>query len=82
MKRFQNKHIIILLLSVFLTPSCSSKKKTFNGTERLDCANYDKSIDKSIKENKTTKWKLVLYKDGEKVGKKSKRGKSRLFKDK
>ena len=82
MKHLQNKHIIILLLSVFLITSCRSKKKTFNGTERLDCANYDESLEKQIKENKTTKWKLVLYKDGEKVGKKSKRGKSRLFKEK
>ena len=82
MKHLQNKHIIILLLSVFLITSCRSKKKTFNGTERLDCANYDEYLEKQIKENKTTKWKLVLYKDGEKVGKKSKRGKSRLFKEK
>jgi len=82
MKQIQNKHIIILLLSVFLLTSCRSKKKTFNGTEKLDCANYDESLNKSINKKSTTKWKLILYKDGEKVGGKSKRGKSRLFKNK
>ena len=34
------------------------------------------------KEKKKSKWRLVLYKDGKKVGGKSKKGKSRLFKKK
>jgi len=58
------------------------KKKTFNGTSTLKCADYDGSSSE-IKEKKKSKWRLVLYKDGEKVlGKKSKKGKSRLFKKK
>ena len=34
------------------------------------------------KEKKKTKWNLVLYKDGDRVGGKTKKGKSRLFKKK
>ena len=79
MNMLKNKHIIIVLLSVFVLISCRAKK-TFNGTETLDCANYDETIE--AKEKKKTKWRLVLYKDGQKVGGKSKRGKSRLFKKK
>ena len=75
-----NKHIIIVLLSVFVLSSCRSKKQTFNGTATLDCANYEATLDE--KEKKKTKWRLVLYKDGRKVGGKTKRGKSRLFKKK
>ena len=59
------------------------KKKTFNGLSTLDCPDYDESTE--TKEKKISKWRLVLYKDGQKVGgrsKKSKRGKSRLFKKK
>jgi len=80
MKQLKNKNIIILLLSVLILVSCRSRKKTFNGTDALNCANYEEQ--QAIKQKKKTKWRLVLYKDGEKVGKKSKKGKSRLFKKK
>ena len=77
----KSKHIIILLLSVLILSSCRTKKKTFNGTSTLKCADYDGSSNKT-KEKKKTKWSLVLYKDGDKVGGKTKKGKSRLFKKK
>ena len=77
----KSKHIIILLLSVFILSSCVTKKKTFNGTSTLKCADYDGSSTKT-KEKKKTKWSLVLYKDGDRVGQKNKKGKSRLFKKK
>ena len=80
MKFFKKKHIIIILLSVFVLSSCRTKK-TFNGTAVLPCADYSGDISKG-KEKKKTKWRLVLYKDGKKVGSKSKKGKSRLFKQK
>lgn len=80
MKQFQNKHIIIILLSVLLFSSCGTKKKTFNGTSTLKCTDYDESS--NIKNKSKSKWRLVLYKDGKKVGKKSRKGKSRLFKKK
>tara|TARA_B100001142_G_scaffold329560_2_gene393333 strand:+ start:4423 stop:4665 length:243 start_codon:yes stop_codon:yes gene_type:complete len=79
MKLFKNKHIIILLLSVFIFNSCRSKK-VFNGTSTLKCAEYEEPL--KTKEKKNTKWRLVLYKDGSRVGGKAKRGKSRLFKKK
>ena len=82
MKRLKIKHIIITLLSVLVFSSCGTKKKTFNGTATLDCPKYDDSSVKEEKQKKKSKWRLVLYKDGEKVGGKSKRGKSRLFKNK
>ena len=68
------------MLSVLILSSCRTKK-TFNGTSTLKCADYDKSSS-AIKEKKKSKWRLVLYKDGNKVGGKSKKGKSRLFKKK
>ncbi len=37
----KNKHIIIILLSVFAFSSCRSKK--FNGTSEMPCANYQES---------------------------------------
>jgi len=73
----KSKHIIILLLSVILLSSCRTKK-TFNGTATLPCSDYEESS----KIKKQSKWRLVLYKDGEKVAKKSKKGSSRLFKKK
>jgi len=73
----KSKYIIILLLSVFILSSCRAKK-TFNGTATLPCADYENSA----KVKKKSKWKLVLYRDGEKIGKKSKKGRSRLFKNK
>ena len=77
----KSKHIIILLLSVLILSSCKTKKKTFNGTANLKCADYDGSSSKK-KDKKKTKWSLVLYKDGDRVGGKTKKGKSRLFKNK
>jgi hypothetical protein len=65
------------LLSVIIFSSCRTKK-TFNGTATLPCSDYEESS----KTKKKSKWKLVLYKDGEKLGNKSKKGKSRLFKKK
>ena len=75
MRLLKSKHIIILLLSVVLLSSCRAKK-TFNGTTTLPCSDYENSS----KTKKKSKWKLVLYKDGEKLGNKSKKGRSRLFK--
>jgi len=69
------------LLSVLILSSCRTKKKTFNGTSTLKCTDYDGSSIKT-KQNKKTKWSLVLYKDGDRVGGKAKKGKSRLFKKK
>ncbi len=68
------------MLSVLILNSCRTKK-TFNGTATLECADYDGSKS-AIKEKKKSKWRLVLYKDGNKIGGKSKKGKSRLFKKK
>ena len=80
MKFFKKKHIIIILLGVFVLTSCRTKK-TFNGTATLPCTDYSGDISEG-KEKKNTKWRLVLYKDGKKIGGKSKKGKSRLFKKK
>ena len=68
------------MLSVLILSSCRTKK-TFNGTSTLKCADYDGSAS-ALKDKKKSKWRLVLYKDGSKVGGKSKKGKSRLFKKK
>ena len=57
------------------------KKKFFNGDGVLKCAEYD-GDPSTIKEKKKSKWRLILYKDGKKIGGKSKKGKSRLFKKK
>ena len=83
MRIIKNKHIIILLLSVVTLLSCrtSKKAKTFNGTDTLECTDYNNK-DIETKENKKSKWRLVLYKDGKRVGKKHKKGKSKLFKKK
>jgi len=64
------------LLSVVVLSSCRTKK-TFNGLSSLPCSDYENSS----KTKKKSKWRLVLYKDGEKLGKKSKKGRSRLFKN-
>jgi hypothetical protein len=74
----KSKHIIILLLSVLMLSSCRTKK-TFNGTSTLECTDYNGNSS-TTKSKKKSKWRLVLYKDGKKIGKKSKKGKSRLFK--
>tara|TARA_B100000287_G_scaffold23007_1_gene22531 strand:- start:996 stop:1268 length:273 start_codon:yes stop_codon:yes gene_type:complete len=89
MKHLNNKNITILLLSLFIQTSCATQK-TFNGTSKLDCPDYNGTkAESSKKTKKNTKWKLVLYKDGERVlgdeqstTSKEKRGKSRLFKNK
>ena len=80
MKFLKRKHIIIILLSVFVFSSCRTKK-TFNGTATLPCAEYVSDISKE-KDKKNTKWRLVLYKDGKKVGRKSKKQKNKLLKKK
>jgi len=74
-RQLKSKYIIILLLSVILLSSCRTKK-TFNGTTTLPCSDYENPI----KTKKKTKWRLVLYKDGEKLGGNSTKGSSRLFK--
>ena len=68
------------MLSILILSSCRTKK-TFNGIGTLKCADYDRPSS-TIKEKKKSKWRLVLYKDGNKVMGKSKKGKSRLFKKK
>ena len=77
MRLLKSKHIIILLLSVIILGSCRTKK-TFNGTTTLPCSDYENSS----KVKKKSKWRLVLYKDGERLGKNSKKGNSGLFKKK
>ena len=77
MRLLKSKHIIILLLSVVLFSSCRTKK-TFNGTATLPCTDFEAES----KTKKKSKWRLVLYKDGKSLGKKSKKGGSRLFKKK
>ena len=67
------------MLSILILSSCRVKK-TFNGTETLKCADYDGLS--STPNEKKSKWRLVLYKDGKRVLGKSKKGKSRLFKKK
>ena len=61
--------------AIGLTYNFPTKKKTFNGAGVLKCTDHEK-------EKKKSKWRLVLYKDGKKIGGKSKKGKSRLFKKK
>ncbi len=75
MRLLKSKHIIILLLSVVVLSSCRTKK-TFNGSAILPCTDFENSST----EKKKSKWRLVLYKDGERLGKKSKKGSSKLFK--
>lgn len=66
--------------NVGITYSFPTKTKTFNGFSKLDCPEYDSTP--TQKEKRKSKWRLVLYKDGEKVVGKKKKGKSRLFKNK
>ena len=75
------KHAILILLTIFLTTSCKTKK-VFTATESLDCADFDQD-QTAQKINKKSKWRLVLYKDGERVlGKSKKSKKSKLFNNK
>ncbi len=76
----KQKHIICLFFIASTLFSCRTKK-TFNGTAGLDCPSYENTTN-AKKETKSTKYKLILLKDGKRVGGKSKRGKSKLFKDK
>ena len=80
MSKLLNKYVVILVLVVFCFSSCRTKK-TFNGTAKLECTDFDNNP-KEGEEKKKTKWRLVLYKDGKKVSGKTKKGKSRLFKNK
>tara|TARA_B100001248_G_scaffold262276_2_gene257253 strand:+ start:2492 stop:2731 length:240 start_codon:yes stop_codon:yes gene_type:complete len=79
MYKLNKKHLFILIFCLQISISCNTQK-TFSGTEQLDCPSYEPSIKAS--ENKKSKWRLVLYKDGETVLGKKKRGKSRLFRKK
>jgi len=74
-KNFNTKYFIIFFFILAIS-SCRSKK-TFNGTAELPCPNHDGV---NIEEEKKSKWKLVLYKDGRNVFGKKKRGKTKLFK--
>tara|TARA_B100000614_G_C14317269_1_gene398826 strand:- start:35 stop:265 length:231 start_codon:yes stop_codon:yes gene_type:complete len=74
-KGFNTKYFIIVLF-VLAISSCRSKK-TFNGTAELPCPDHDGV---NIEEEKKSKWRLVLYKDGRSVFGKKKRGKTKLFK--
>ena len=64
-----------------LTYNFPIKKKIFNGTSTLKCAEYNDNP-LTTKEKKKSKWRLVLYKDGKKIGGKSKKRKSGLFRKK
>ena len=75
MKNFNTKYFILIFFVLAMT-SCRSKK-TFNGTAELPCPDHDGV---NIEEDKKSKWKLVLYKDGRNVLGKKKRGKTKLFK--
>jgi hypothetical protein len=76
-----SKHLLILLLICFFISSCRSKK-TFNGTEALKCNTFEDSK-KTTKNQKSSKYEIVVLKDGQRISgkkKRGKRGKSRLFK--
>ena len=66
--------------TIGITYSFIKKRKVFNGISKLECVDHEEKI--SLDEKKKSKWRLVLYKDGKKVGAKPKKGKSRLFKKK
>ena len=75
-----SKHIFFFVIIVFLLTSCRSKK-TFNGVEALKCTTFE-DINKTKKAKKSSKYEIVVLKDGRRLGnkKRGKRGKSRLFK--
>ncbi|MDC1024952.1 hypothetical protein OAR04_03395 [Flavobacteriales bacterium] len=79
-----SKHLLVLLLICFFISSCRSKK-TFNGVEALKCNTFEDSK-KTTKNKKSSKYEIVVLKDGKRIsgkkkrGKRGKRGKSRLFK--
>jgi len=74
------KQIICLLFITTILLSCRTKK-SFNGTATLDCPSIE-NPKSTEKESSGSKYQLILLKDGKKVGPKTKRGKSRLFKNK
>ena len=75
-----SKHILFFVITFFLLTSCRSKK-TFNGVEALKCTTFE-DINKTKKAKKSSKYEIVVLKDGRRIGnkKRGKRGKSRLFK--
>ena len=75
MKNFKTKYFILIFFVIALS-SCRSKK-TFNGTAELPCPDH---YGVKIEEEKKSKSRLVLYKDGRSVFGKKKRGKTKLFK--
>ena len=75
-----SKHTLFFIIAVFLLTSCRSKK-TFNGVEALKCTTFE-DTNKNKKAKKSSKYEIVVLKDGRRIGnkKRGKRGKSRLFK--
>ena len=75
-----SKHTLFFIIAVFLLTSCRSKK-TFNGVEALKCTTFE-DTKKTKKAKKSSKYEIVVLKDGRRLGnkKRGKRGKSRLFK--
>ena len=71
------KHIFILLLFTILITSCRSKKE-------VSCPSFNLEEPKTKTENKKSKYKIVILKDGRRInGKKRKRkSKNKLFKRK
>ena len=69
-----------ITLNIGIAYNFPFKNKTFNGLSKLDCPDYENTM--VPKEKRSSKWRLVLYKDGERVIGKKKKGKSRLFKKK
>ena len=78
MECFKKYTISFVLVTIMF--SCSTKK-VFNGTAEIECPTYkDPTLEKE--KQTTTKYKLILLKDGKRVFGKQKRGKSKLFKKK
>ena len=75
-----SKHTLFFIIAVFLLTSCRSKK-TFNGVEALKCTTFE-DTKQTKKAKKSSKYEIVVLKDGRRIGnkKRGKRGKSRLFK--
>lgn len=74
------KHLCLIFFAATLCFSCKTNK-TFNGTAEIECPTYKDPLLDAEKKT-TTKYRLILLKDGEKVFKKRKKGKSKLFKKK
>jgi len=71
------KHIFILLLFTILITSCRSKKE-------VACPSFDIEKPNTKTENKQSKYKIVILKDGRRLNGKKRRKKSqnKLFKRK